>query len=140
MMKQNKTSPGAWKLPRLFSALAVAVLCLGAVAVAVAAVAGDQTPAAESKAAFKAADFNGNGKVSWEEFRNRVISAFGHLDRNNDGQIAGDEHPPAVDKNSKPVQPGVVTVSEFTASAQAAFKAADKNNDGQLSLAEWLNK
>jgi len=136
VMKQNETLPGALRLPRLFSALAVAVLCLGAVA----AVAGDQTPAAESKAAFKAADFNGNGKVSWEEFRNRVIAAFGHLDRNGDGRIAGDEHPPAVDKNGKSVQPGVVTVSEFTASAQAAFKAADKNNDGQLSLAEWMNK
>ena len=136
MMKKNKTSSVAWKWPSLFPALIIAVLCLGAVG----AVAGDPTPAAEPKAAFKAADFNGNGKVSWEEFRNRVVAAFGHLDRNGDGRIAGDAHPPAVDKNGNPVQPGAVTIEAFTASTRAAFQAADKNNDGQLSLAEWLNK
>lgn len=135
-MKQKRTTPVIRTLPYLFPALVIAVLCLGGVAPA----AGDPTPAAESKAAFKAADFNGNGKVSWEEFRNRVIAAFGHLDRNGDGRIAGDEHPPAVDKNQNPVQPGVVTIEEFTASSRTAFKAADKNNDGQLSLAEWMNK
>ena len=100
----------------------------------------DKALAAAAESAFVAADFDGNGKVSWEEFRNRVIAVFGHLDHNQDGRLAGDEHPPAVDKGGKGVQPGNVSAESFTASVAVAFKAADKDGDGELSAQEWSGK
>jgi Ca2+-binding EF-hand superfamily protein len=97
----------------------------------------DPALAKAADAAFTAADFDGDGKVSWEEFRNRVVMVFGHLDVNGDGRIAGDEHPPAVDKAGKDVQPGNVTAESFTAAVAEAFKASDKDGDGALSAQEW---
>jgi hypothetical protein len=91
-------------------------------------------------AAFEAADFDGDGKVSSEEFRNRVVAVFGHLDHNEDGRIAGEEHPAAVGKDGKPVQPGNVSAESFAASVAEAFKVADKDGDGALSLQEWSGK
>lgn len=87
--------------------------------------------------AFAAADHDGDGKVTWEEFRNRVVAVFGHWDHNHDGRIAGDEHPPAIAPGGQSAQPGNVTMESFTASADAAFRAADKDGDGALSRAEW---
>lgn len=104
------------------------------------ATAQDPALAQAADEAFLAADFDGNGKVSWEEFRNRVVKVFGHLDRNEDGRIAGDEHPPAVGKDGNAVQPGNVTSESFTAAVAAAFKASDRDGDGQLSLQEWSGK
>jgi Ca2+-binding EF-hand superfamily protein len=100
----------------------------------------DAALAEASDAAFTAADFDANGKVSWEEFRNRVVAVFGHLDGNEDGRVAGDEHPPAISKAGRTVQPGNVTAESFTASVAAAFKASDKDGDGELSAQEWSGK
>lgn len=100
----------------------------------------DKALAAAADNAFVAADFDGNGEVSWEEFRNRVVAVFGHLDHNQDGRIAGDEHPPAFDKGGQEVQPGNISAESFTASVAAAFKAADKDGDGELSAQEWSGK
>jgi len=133
---RERNSSAIRMVRRLCPALAIAALLASAPATAADAKSTD----AEAKAAFKAADFDGDGKVSWEEFRNRVIAAFGRLDRNSDGCISADEHPPAINKKGETVQPGDVGVEAFTASAQTAFKAADKNNDGKLSFAEWTNK
>lgn len=135
MMKEEQSS-AVRRLQHLCPALVIAALLAGAPA----ATADVKPTAAEIKTAFKAADFDGDSKVSWEEFRNRVVAAFGHLDRNSDGRIAAEEHPPAINKNGETVQPGVVSVEEFTASAQTAFKVADKNSDGKLSFAEWTSK
>lgn len=118
------------------AAAAVAALIL---APALAA-AQDPALASAADAAFAAADFDGNGKVSWEEFRNRVVKVFGQLDHNEDGRIAGDEHPPAVDKAGKAVQPGNVTAESFTAAVAVAFKASDTDGDGELSAQEWSGK
>ena len=117
----------------------VAPLALAATLVPAVTIAADSDAelAEASAAAFTAADFDANGKVSWEEFRNRVVAVFGHLDYNEDGRIAGEEHPPAVDKAGKAVQPGNVTAESFTGSVAAAFKASDKDGDGELSLQEW---
>lgn len=104
------------------------------------AAAQDPALASAADAAFHAADFDGNGEVSWEEFRNRVVKVFGQLDHNEDGRIAGDEHPPAVDQAGKDVQPGNVTAESFTAAVAAAFKASDADGDGQLSAQEWSGK
>ncbi|MFN7552298.1 MAG: EF-hand domain-containing protein [Pseudomonadota bacterium] len=116
-------------------ALAIVLACVPALAVAQ-----DPALAKAADAAFQAADFDGNGKVSWEEFRNRVVKVFGHLDHNEDGRIAGDEHPPAVGKDGKEVQPGNVTAESFTSAVGEAFKAADKDGDGELSAQEWSGK
>jgi Ca2+-binding EF-hand superfamily protein len=121
--------------PRLTFGLAVVL----AIAPALAA-AQDPALAKAADGAFQAADFDGNGKVSWEEFRNRVVKVFGHLDHNEDGRIAGEEHPPAVGKDGKAVQPGNVSAESFTASVAEAFKASDKDGDGELSAQEWSGK
>jgi Ca2+-binding EF-hand superfamily protein len=117
-------------------------LALAAATAFVHALAAAQDPALAqaADAAFTAADFDGDGKVSWEEFRNRVVKVFGHLDQNGDGRIAGDEHPPAADEAGKEVQPGNVTAESFTASVAEAFKASDKDGDGALSAQEWSGK
>lgn len=117
-------------------------LALAAALVLAPAVGAAQDPALAkaADAAFTAADFDGDGKVSWEEFRNRVVKVFGHLDQNSDGRIAGDEHPPAVDKAGKEVQPGNVSAESFTAAVAEAFKASDKDGDGSLSAQEWSGK
>ena len=118
---------------------AVAGITLAAALIPVAS-ADDKALAEAAEGAFVAADFDGNGKVSWEEFRNRVVAVFGHLDHNQDGRLAGDEHPPAVDKGGKDVQPGNVSAESFTASVAVAFKAADKDGDGELSAQEWSGR
>ena len=112
-------------------------LTLAALAVGGAAVAEDQELADAAMAAFTAADFDQNGKVSWEEFRNRVVGVFGQMDKDGDGQIAGGELPPAVDESGAVAQPGTVSAESFTASVAAAFKASDKDGDGELSADEW---
>ncbi|HRD73883.1 MAG TPA: EF-hand domain-containing protein [Aquimonas sp.] len=109
-------------------------------AVSTSSLAADQALADAADAAFKAADFDANGKVSWEEFRNRVVNVFGHIDTNADGRIAGQEHPAAVDAKGNTVQPGNVTVESFTSAVADAFKAADKDGDGELSAEEWSGK
>lgn len=116
----------------------VAALLLGVFAGA--ATAEDKSLADAADAAFEAADHDSSGKVSWEEFRNRVVAVFGHLDENEDGRIAGDEHPEAVDSDGKTVQPGNVTAESFTSSVAEAFKASDKDGDGELSAEEWSGK
>ena len=125
--------PSPISLPLLLRAAGLA--CLVAAAAPVAAADAALTSAADD--AFKAADFDGDGKVTWEEFRNRVVRVFGHLDANGDGRIAGQEHPAAVDAEGKPAQPGNVSAESFTGAVEEAFKASDKDGDGALSLAEW---
>lgn len=120
--------------------LAAAALAVALALAPAMGIAQDPALAKAADGAFEAADFDGNGKVSWEEFRNRVVKVFGHLDHNEDGRIAGDEHPPAVGKDGKPVQPGNVTAESFTAAVGEAFKAADKDGDGELSAQEWSGK
>lgn len=102
--------------------------------------AADPALAAAADDAFSAADFDGDGKVTWEEFRNRVVKVFGHFDTNGDGRIAGQEHPPARDSAGKAVQPGNVSAESFTGAVEEAFRASDKDGDGALSLAEWSGK
>jgi len=117
-----------------------ASIALAAALVPSVACAEDKALVAAADNAFIAADFDADGKVSWEEFRNRVVAVFGHLDHNADGRIAGDEHPPAVDKDGKDIQPGNVSAESFTASVAAAFESADKDGDGALTAQEWSGK
>lgn len=86
---------------------------------------------------FDSADVDGDAKVSWEEYRNRMLHVFHQMDHNSDGRLTPDETPPAKDKSGQPVKGGTVTVEVYTASIETAFKKADADNDGALSPAEW---
>jgi Ca2+-binding EF-hand superfamily protein len=86
---------------------------------------------------FDSADVDGDGKVSWEEYRNRMLHVFHAMDHNGDGRLTPDETPPAKDKGGQPVKGGTVTIEAYTDSIETAFKKADADSDGALSPAEW---
>ena len=86
---------------------------------------------------FDSADVDGDGKVSWEEYRNRMLHVFHNMDHNSDGRLTPDETPPAKDKSGQPVKGGTVTVEAYTTSIETAFKKADNDGDGALSPDEW---
>ena len=114
----------------LATALAV-VLGLGAASAVRAAL--DEA----TQKSFDRADVDGDGKVSWEEYRNRMLQVFHAMDHNGDGRLTPDEIPPAKDKSGQPVKGGTVTVEAYTVSIETAFKKADADNDGALSPDEW---
>ncbi len=83
-------------------------------------------------------DYNGDGKISREEFRNEAAkTAFG-ADKNKNGFIDEDEYKldekqrKDVDTNSD----GKVSVEEFQGGQMSGFDALDKNSDGFLDAAE----
>ena len=114
----------------LATALAV-VLGLGAASAVRAAL--DEA----TQKSFDSADVDGDGKVSWEEYRNRMLQVFHAMDHNGDGRLTPDETPSAKDKSGQPVKGGTVTVEAYAVSIETAFKKADADNDGALSPDEW---
>lgn len=86
--------------------------------------------------AFAYADTNEDAVVSWEEYRNRGMRMFHHVDTNADGVmqiaeirwIAGPDAPPA---------PFDISAPTFNAAMRKAFDDGDKNGDGALTPAEW---
>ena len=86
---------------------------------------------------FDSADVDGDGKVSWEEYRNRMLHVFHAMDHNGDGRLTPDETPPAKDKSGQSVKGGTVTIEAYTASIETTFKKADADGDGALNPAEW---
>lgn len=86
---------------------------------------------------FDGADVDGDGKVSWEEYRNRMLHVFHDMDHNGDGRLTSDETPPAKDKSGQPVKGGTVTVEAYTSSIENVFKKADGDGDGALGPDEW---
>ena len=86
---------------------------------------------------FDSADVDGDGKVSWEEYRNRMLHVFHQMDHNGDGRLTPDETPPAKDKSGQPVKGGTVTVEAYAVSIETAFKKADTDGDGALNPDEW---
>lgn len=95
------------------------------------------TPDEATQRSFDSADVDGDGKVSWEEYRNRMLHVFHQMDHNGDGRLTPDETPPAKDKSGQPVKGGTVTVEAYTVSIETAFKKADANGDGALDPDEW---
>lgn len=86
---------------------------------------------------FDSADVDGDSKVSWEEYRNRMLHVFHAMDHNGDGRLTPDETPPAKDKSGQPVKGGTVTIEAYTDSIETVFKKADADGDGALSPDEW---
>ena len=87
--------------------------------------------------AFDSVDVDGDGKVSWEEYRNRMLHVFHQMDHNGDGRLTPDETPPAKDKSGQPVKGGTVTIEAFSVEIEKAFKKADGDGDGTLTPDEW---
>jgi hypothetical protein len=89
-----------------------------------------------SQVAFAYADRNADLLVSWEEYRNRALRLFTHVDTNEDGvmQIA---ELAALAGPSAPAAPFDVSAGTFNAAARKAFDDADKDNNGALTPAEW---
>ena len=79
---------------------------------------GAQTGMVDLRAAFKAADKNGDGRLDGEEFRLAVIEGFYFRDKERKGYLTPDQLPEA---------------------SQDAFNAADVKHDGRLTLEEELN-
>ena len=96
-----------------------------------------EPPTPEMK--FERADSDGNGCVSWEELRNQGAIIFATLDLNNDGVIAGDEHPKAVNAKGEKVQPNSVDLEAFNAAFREAFERADQDASECLDKKEFLS-
>jgi len=83
-------------------------------------------------------DYDGDGVVSREEFRNRVARTAFAADKNQNGFIEPDEYKltdaqrRAMDANGD----GKVSVEEFQAGQLAGFDALDKNKNGKLEASE----
>ena len=87
---------------------------------------------------FEKADYDGNGCVDWEEMSNMGKQVFGALDLNDDGVIAGDEHPTARNaKGEEVVQLPAVSTAAFQAELRKAFERADKDGSGCLAENEY---
>lgn len=89
-------------------------------------------------AAGSPADYNGDGRISREEFRNQVARTAFDADKNNDGFIDdsemkfSDEQRKAMDADAD----SKVSVEEFQTGQMAAFAQLDKNGDGFLDAGE----
>lgn len=91
----------------------------------------------EEQRNFERADVNGDNQLSWEEFRNFFVPQFHQLDRDGDGVLRGDEHPPARDASGNAVKPPDVATQDFQRALQIAFDRADTDRSGTLSPREW---
>lgn len=83
-------------------------------------------------------DYNSDGRISQEEFRNQAAKEAAEADRNGDGVLTDDEYDltnaeaAAMDTNKD----GRVQVSELRAALMRAFAQMDKNGDGYLDAGE----
>jgi Ca2+-binding EF-hand superfamily protein len=91
-----------------------------------------------ASAAGNPADYNGDGRISREEFRNQAAKVAFEADKNSNGAIDGDEikfnddQRKALDTDGD----GKVSVEEFQAGNMSGFDQADKNGDGFLDAQE----
>jgi Ca2+-binding EF-hand superfamily protein len=89
-------------------------------------------------AAGNSADYNGDGRISREEFRNQAARVAFEADENNNGAIdegetkLSAEQRKAMDANGD----GRLSVEEFQAGHMSGFDDADKNGDGFLDAKE----
>ena len=83
-------------------------------------------------------DYNGDGKVSREEFRNEVARAAFGQDKNSDGFLDDSEVKldDAMRKGLDANGDGKVSVEEFQVGQMKGFDQLDKNNDGLLDAGE----
>lgn len=89
-----------------------------------------------SQIAFAYADRNEDLAISWEEYRNRAMRLFGHVDANNDSilQIAELQ---ALAGPSAPRPEHDISAGTFNAAMRKLFDTGDKDGDGALTPTEW---
>jgi len=118
--------------------LATAALTLAVGATRVGAQTGTVPP--DLRAAFKAADKNGDGRLDREEFRQAVIEGFYFRDKERKGYLTADQLPEASraafnEANVK--HDGRLTLQEEVNATLKDFDAADVNKDGTLTYEEF---
>lgn len=83
-------------------------------------------------------DYNGDGKISREEFRNEAARVAFEADKNKDGFLnqdefkLNDEQRKSMDQNGD----GKVSVEEFQIAQMSGFDQLDKDRDGLLDASE----
>jgi EF hand len=86
---------------------------------------------------FDKADFNGDGKISHEEYRNRAALLFHDYDTNSDGYLTSDELPEYRNAKGDVVVPSALTITDYMASISHSFDMGDVDKDGFLQANEW---
>lgn len=114
---------------KIVSAFALATL-MGIGAAAAAQEAKRMTP-------FEKSDFNGDGQISHEEYRNRAALLFHDYDTNSDGYLTSDELPEYRNAKGEVVVPSALTITDYMASISHSFDIGDVNKDGFLQASEW---
>ncbi|WP_199554859.1 EF-hand domain-containing protein [Sandaracinobacteroides hominis] len=89
-----------------------------------------------SQIAFAYADRDEDLVISWEEYRNRAMRLFGHVDANNDGILQVAELQ-ALAGPSAPKPAADISAATFNAAMRKLFDSGDANKDGALTPAEW---
>lgn len=126
------------------AALAVLAAALGQVSPPSAALAQDLVVSDQlERAAFRAADRNGDGVIDEAELAADATAAFLTLDRNGDGVLERDELVGADTRAFARVDSdgdGRITYDELRLAKLAAFNTADRTQNGQLTMAELLER
>ena len=118
--------------------LATAALTLAVGATRVGAQTGTVPP--DLRAAFKAADKNGDGRLDREEFRQAGIEGFYFRDKEHKGYLTADQLPeasPAAFKAANVKGDGRLTLQEEVNATLKDFEAADVDKDGTLTYEEF---
>lgn len=121
-------APRALRAPAAGRARGLATLAAGCLALVLLASPG--TAPAQAGDYFKAVDLDGDGRLSLDEFLERMSWAFRQRDANgNDVLDPAEQHVPG----AKPI-----TLAEHHARFSAQFRRQDADGDGFLSPAEFL--
>ena len=86
---------------------------------------------------FEKADQDGDGKISFEEYRNRAAFLFHDYDHNEDQHLTADELPEYRNAEGVVVETRSITIEDYMASISHSFDMGDVNKDGFLQAAEW---
>ncbi|ODU36048.1 MAG: hypothetical protein ABS97_01555 [Lysobacteraceae bacterium SCN 69-320] len=82
-------------------------------------------------------DRNGDGKISFEEYRNAMLRRFDARDKNHDGVLDGDEFPSQwLTGAAVATERKRITRDEFSDQLQPSFDHFDTDKDDQLDGAE----
>ena len=81
-------------------------------------------------------DRNGDGKISFEEYRNAMLRRFAARDKNHDGVLDEKEFPKEWLAGAGATADNKVTLEEFGDELEGVFKRFDSNGDGQLEAGE----
>jgi Ca2+-binding EF-hand superfamily protein len=102
---------------------------------------GSATPALAQNASqftpFEKTDQNGDGKVSFEEYRNRAAFLFHDYDSNQDQHLTANELPEYRNAKGVVVETQSITIDDYMASISHSFDMGDLDKDGFLQTNEW---